>query len=139
MSDSRQFETGPRVRHSVSAPLLGGVSASAAQGLPAGASSLSETHGDWTVVCVMPDSNVRCAISQRQVNKRTTPHRSRVPLTPDHTDARARSSLTASSMIAPATISGMATISPMRWLSDHAVSRPTSNGAIKAVDCRIRA
>lgn len=54
--------------------LLGGVSASSAQGLPAGASSLSEKHGDWTVACVMPDSNARCAISQRQVNRADYDH-----------------------------------------------------------------
>lgn len=39
-----------------------------AQGLPGGASTLNETHGDWTVACVAPEGNVRCAISQSQVS-----------------------------------------------------------------------
>lgn len=53
----------------VSASLLvGGVGSTAAQGLPGGATSLNETHGDWTVICTTPDGNVRCAISQMQVN-----------------------------------------------------------------------
>lgn len=39
-----------------------------AQGLPGGASSLNETHGDWTVACAAPEGNVRCTVSQIQVN-----------------------------------------------------------------------
>lgn len=46
--------------------LLGG--GAAAQGLPGGASSLNETHGDWTVACTVPEGAVRCAVSQVQVN-----------------------------------------------------------------------
>ena len=48
--------------------LLGGAGASAAQGLPGGASSLNETHGDWRVACAAPDGAVRCAIAQTQVS-----------------------------------------------------------------------
>lgn len=47
--------------------LLGGAGAAMSQGLPGGASSLNETHGDWTVACAAPDETVRCAISQTQV------------------------------------------------------------------------
>lgn len=47
--------------------LIGGASAGAAQGLPGGASSLNETHGDWTVVCTTAQETVRCAIAQNQV------------------------------------------------------------------------
>lgn len=36
--------------------------------LPGGASSLNETHGDWTVVCVLQDNNKRCSLSQQQVD-----------------------------------------------------------------------
>lgn len=39
-----------------------------AQGLPGGASTLDETHGDWRVVCAAPQGNVQCAISQSQVS-----------------------------------------------------------------------
>ena len=39
-----------------------------AQNLPGGASSLNETHGDWTVTCVTLDGTVRCAVSQIQIN-----------------------------------------------------------------------
>lgn len=35
--------------------------------MPGGASSLSETHGDWSVSCTAPERNARCAISQTQV------------------------------------------------------------------------
>lgn len=38
-----------------------------AQGLPGGASSLNEKHGDWTVACAMRENAVNCAISQTQV------------------------------------------------------------------------
>lgn len=38
-----------------------------AQGLPGGASSLNETHGDWRVACMAPADVVRCAVSQTQV------------------------------------------------------------------------
>ena len=48
--------------------LLGGAGASFAQGLPGGATTLNETHGDWTVACATPEGNVRCAVSQVQIN-----------------------------------------------------------------------
>lgn len=48
--------------------LLGGAGPSFAQGLPGGATSLNETHGDWTVACTTPEGNVRCAVSQVQIN-----------------------------------------------------------------------
>lgn len=46
---------------------LGGGATANAQGLPGGASSLNETHGDWRVACTAPEGTVRCAISQTQV------------------------------------------------------------------------
>ncbi len=36
--------------------------------LPGGASSLNETHGDWTVTCATPEGGVRCTISQTQTS-----------------------------------------------------------------------
>lgn len=45
-----------------------GVGAASAKGLEGGATSLNETHDDWTVVCRTVDESVRCAISQTQVN-----------------------------------------------------------------------
>lgn len=47
---------------------LAGAGPSLAQGLPGGASSLTETHGDWTVVCATAQEAVRCAIAQNQVS-----------------------------------------------------------------------
>lgn len=47
--------------------LLGGAGPSLAQGLPGGASSLNETHGDWLVECIAADADVHCAIAQSQV------------------------------------------------------------------------
>lgn len=44
-----------------------GAGASFAQGLPGGASSLNEKHGDWTVACATRESAVHCAMSQTQV------------------------------------------------------------------------
>lgn len=55
--------------------LLGGAGVAAAQGLPGGASSLNETHGDWAVTCLAPEGIVRCVVSQVQVN---TENRQRV-------------------------------------------------------------
>ena len=59
---------------SVSRPLPGLVFAlafltgnAAAQGLPGGATSLNETHGDWTVACATREGTTRCAMSQTQV------------------------------------------------------------------------
>lgn len=48
--------------------LGGGTIAAAAQGLPGGASSLNEAHGDWSVACVAREGSVQCAISQSQVS-----------------------------------------------------------------------
>ena len=48
--------------------LAGGAAPAAAQGLPGGASSLNEAHGDWAVACTAPEGAVRCAISQVQLN-----------------------------------------------------------------------
>ena len=47
---------------------LAGAGPALAQGLPGGASSLNETHGDWTVVCTTAQEAVRCAIAQNQVS-----------------------------------------------------------------------
>lgn len=46
---------------------MGGIVSSVAQGLPGGASNLTETHGDWRVNCVAPEGAVRCGITQIQV------------------------------------------------------------------------
>lgn len=53
------------------APLLLALSAPAAAqsgGLPGGASSLNETHGDWTVICAVVEAETRCLISQNQTD-----------------------------------------------------------------------
>ena len=47
---------------------IGSVGTAAAQGLPGGASTLNETYGDWAVACTTPQGNVRCAVSQVQIN-----------------------------------------------------------------------
>lgn len=39
-----------------------------AQGLPGGASALNETHGDWTVTCMVAEEAVQCAMVQTQVS-----------------------------------------------------------------------
>ena len=41
--------------------------AAAAQGLPGGASALSETHGDWAVSCRGSENDITCSMSQRHV------------------------------------------------------------------------
>jgi invasion protein IalB len=46
---------------------LGATVTASAQGLPGGASSLNESHGDWIVGCSAPEGVARCAISQSQV------------------------------------------------------------------------
>lgn len=51
--------------------VLGGAGTAAAQGLPGGATTLNETHGDWTVACTTPEGTVRCAVSQVQVNSQS--------------------------------------------------------------------
>lgn len=48
--------------------VLGGVGTAAAQGLPGGATTLNETHADWTVTCTAPEGMVRCVVSQTQVS-----------------------------------------------------------------------
>ena len=40
-----------------------------AQGLPGGASSLSESHGAWQVACQATGSQTRCALAQSQAAK----------------------------------------------------------------------
>jgi invasion protein IalB len=46
---------------------LAGAGTVLGQGIPGGASSLSEAHGDWTVSCKAPEGVAKCAISQIQV------------------------------------------------------------------------
>lgn len=48
--------------------LLGGASLSVAQGLPGGATSLNEAHGDWRVACSTAEGTPRCVMSQTQVS-----------------------------------------------------------------------
>lgn len=48
--------------------LLAGAAGSFAQGLPGGASSLNEAHGDWAVVCTTPEGAVHCSMSQTHVS-----------------------------------------------------------------------
>jgi len=50
------------------AVMMGSVGMAAAQGLPGGATSLNETHGDWTVVCTTRVEVADCAITQTQVS-----------------------------------------------------------------------
>lgn len=45
-----------------------GAGAAMAQGLPGGATSISETHGDWTVACHTAEGAALCAITQTQVS-----------------------------------------------------------------------
>ena len=47
--------------------LLAVCSSAGAQGLPGGASSLNETHGDWRIACTAPAGVVRCVVSQTQM------------------------------------------------------------------------
>ncbi|WP_244467883.1 invasion associated locus B family protein [Nitratireductor soli] len=47
---------------------MGSAGSVAAQGLPGGATSLNETHGDWTVGCRTAEGAVRCAMTQTQVS-----------------------------------------------------------------------
>ena len=48
--------------------LLAAPAAASAQGLPGGATSLNEAHGDWTVNCTAAGDAVRCAMLQNQVS-----------------------------------------------------------------------
>ncbi|WP_127144325.1 invasion associated locus B family protein [Pelagibacterium montanilacus] len=60
----------PRLARAASLALtlaLGWTGSVPAQGLPGGANSLNETHGDWTVACVAPEGVARCAMTQTQV------------------------------------------------------------------------
>lgn len=61
------------VSRAISSPIFGAAlllnCGAAAQGLPGGATSLNETHGDWTVTCTTPGGAARCAVSQTQVNE----------------------------------------------------------------------
>ena len=63
------------MKHSIAAASIlgfallgGGTFAVLAQGLPGGASTLSETHGDWQVTCSTPEGAPRCIISQTHVS-----------------------------------------------------------------------
>ena len=48
--------------------LLAGAGGVLSQGLPGGASSLNEAHGDWAVVCTVPEGTVHCSMSQTHVS-----------------------------------------------------------------------
>lgn len=47
---------------------IGGAASACAQGLPGGASSLNETHGDWTVACMIVETTARCTMMQTYVS-----------------------------------------------------------------------
>jgi invasion protein IalB len=49
------------------AALLASTWSSFAQGIPGGATSLNEIHGDWTLSCTAPDGVAHCTISQLQL------------------------------------------------------------------------
>ena len=49
----------------------GAVAGQGGQGLPGGASSLQETHGDWRVACAQQNGKKVCAFSQQQTDKDT--------------------------------------------------------------------
>jgi invasion protein IalB len=51
--------------------------------LPGGASSLSETHDDWTVVCTIKDNKKECEFSQAIGNKQTGQRILSIELQPD--------------------------------------------------------
>jgi invasion protein IalB len=48
-----------------------GVAGQGSQGLPGGASSLQEAHGDWRVACTQANGKKVCALSQQQTDKDT--------------------------------------------------------------------
>lgn len=48
------------------APLLAASGPALSAALPGGASSLTESHGDWQVLCKAPEDAVRCSLSQTQ-------------------------------------------------------------------------
>ncbi|HWK64106.1 MAG TPA: invasion associated locus B family protein [Rhizobiaceae bacterium] len=60
--------TPARISAFLAACYAGILAAHAQQALPGGATSLNETHGDWTVACVVQDNNKRCTLSQQQVD-----------------------------------------------------------------------
>lgn len=73
------------------AVLLAHVSGGAvAQGLPGGATSLNETHGDWMVACRTIETQVRCAITQTQVRGENRQRVLAVELTADADGTAAR-------------------------------------------------
>ena len=47
----------------------GGAAPLKAQGLPGGASTLNEIHGDWSLACAVSEAAPRCAISQTLVSE----------------------------------------------------------------------
>lgn len=57
-----------RFAATLAATLALAASGASAEGLPGGASSLNETHGDWTVTCLTAEGVVRCAATQAQVS-----------------------------------------------------------------------
>lgn len=64
----------PLLRHVLSGLVLalcGAGAAFAQAGLPGGASSLSETHGAWTVMCATAAEGARCTISHGQSSAET--------------------------------------------------------------------
>jgi invasion protein IalB len=72
---------------------LGDVGTTAAQGLPGGATTLNETHGDWTVTCTTPEGTVRCAVSQVQINRQNRQRVLSVELTATNGGAAASGTL----------------------------------------------
>lgn len=69
--------------------LLGGGAAGAvAQGLPGGASSLNETHGDWLVACSAAEGVAHCVMSQTQVSGQNGPRVLAIELRPAKTGAQ---------------------------------------------------
>jgi invasion protein IalB len=67
--------------------LLAGAGASLAQGIPGGATSLNETHGDWTVSCTAPEGIARCKILQLQVQGENQQRVLAIELTTDDSGA----------------------------------------------------
>lgn len=55
--------------------------------LPGGASSLQESYGDWTVVCVEPNGQKRCVLSQAQADEQTKQRVIAVELTASDADS----------------------------------------------------
>lgn len=81
----------PHLRHLLPtfclAILSGSLSFAQESGLPGNATSLRETHGDWTVSCAIaasPEGNrtTRCSISQEQLDRQTRQRALAIELTP---------------------------------------------------------